>query len=312
MNPVTRICPVSDAEAAGLAGAATLADLARQITDSPPVTGTGRAAVWPDGRSGTGRYAGRRSTRHRLLIGIPVAAALALAGLVVTSAGKPGEKVGPVSFGPASARAAVLSVTRHGGYLRVIVTNPLADAKQFRAEFARYGLDISLTLVPASPSLVGTLVFTESGPSITPITAVGRCYSGGGGSACPVGVEVPLGYKGYAQLTFGRAARPGERYETTAPANAPGEAMHGLNFAGKTVAQVLAMLAARHVTAAQYLVNVRCQNVLRASAPASWFVSNADPWAPGEVVLWVSKTWPDRRASCATTPPPAPLTPKAG
>jgi hypothetical protein len=126
---------------------------------------------------------------------------------------------------------------------------------------------------------------------------------------CPVGVEVPLDYKGHAQLTFGRAALPGERYETTAPANAPGEAMHGLNYVGKTVAQVLAMLAARHLTAAEYVVTVRCENVLRTSAPAGWFVTEANPWAAGEVQLVASKTWPagpQPAASCTSTRSPGP------
>jgi hypothetical protein len=58
---------------------------------------------------------------------------------------------------------------------------------------------------------------------IETITARGRCYTGGGGSACPVGVQIPVGYRGQAEVVFGRAARPGEQYESTAPATAPGE-----------------------------------------------------------------------------------------
>jgi hypothetical protein len=293
MNPVTRISPVSDVEAAALASGDTLAELASQIAGTSAAARTGRASP-------------RSATRRRLLIGIPAAAALAVAGLIATSVGSPGQKLGPVNVGPPKAEAAALSFTRHGGYLDVIVKNPLADAKKYRAEFARYGLDISLTLVPASPSLVGTLVYASgpsTGPQIIPISAVGKCWTGGGGNVCPVGVRVPLDFKGQAYLTFGRAARPGELYETTAPANARGEVLHGLRYVGKTVAQVLPMLAARHVVAAHYLLNEHCENVGSKTAPGSWYVTDADPYAAGEVQLWVSRTWPASYASCQLKTP---------
>jgi hypothetical protein len=291
MNPVPRIPAISDGEVDGLVSPATMTSLASDITGTPVPAPAGR---------------GWLVTRRGLLIGIPVAAALATAGLVVSSLGSPGQHLGPVPIGPAKAQAAVMSVTRYGGYLDVIVTNPVADAAKYRAVFARYGLNISLTLVPASPSLVGTLVYSGGSDmsALEPITAVGRCYTGGGGNVCPVGVKVPLNFAGQAVLTFGRAARPGELYETTAPADAPGEAMYGLSYVGKTVTQVLAMLAGRHVTAAHYLISRHCENVGAAKAPGGWYVTGADPWAPGQVQLWVSATWPP--ATCTGAPRPAP------
>ena len=294
MNPVTHISPVSDADVPRLAGSQTLADLGRHITSTPAA-----------GAPGSARR--RRSrARTRLVVGVPVAAALAVGGLIVTALGAPGQRVGPVSVGAAPAQAAVLTVTKHGGYLDVIVKNPLADSRKFRAEFAKYGLNISLTLVPASPSLVGTLVYSDGSVAIKPITAVGRCYTGGGGAACPVGVRVPLNFSGHADLTFGRAARPGERYETTAAANAPGELLHGLTYAGQTVRAVLAMLAARHVAVPHYLVSLNCENVGRATAPGDWYVTDADPWAPGAVQLWVSKSWPAKLCTSGPQPGPSP------
>ena len=158
--------------------------------------------------------------------------------------------------------------------------------------------------MPASPSLVGTLVYSDGSTAIKPITAIGKCYTGGGGAACPVGVRVPLNFTGHADLTFGRAARPGERYETTAAANAPGELLHGLHYTGQKVSAVLAMLAARHISA-HFLVSVKCENVGRDKAPGNWYVTDADPWAPGAVQLWVSKSWPAEL--CASSgPAPAP------
>jgi hypothetical protein len=238
------------------------------------------------------------------MMGLPVAACLAVAGLIATSLGSPGQHLGPVPVGPAKAQAAVMTVTRHGGYLDVIVANPVADSKKYRAEFARYHLNISLRLVPASPSIVGTLVYASYpvGHAITPITAVGKCWTGGGGAACPVGVRVSLRFHGAATLVFGRAARPGEHYESTGLVTARGEAMHGLRFVGRTVAAVTAMLAKRGVVARFSFIAGQCQGVLHRTAPGSWYVSGANPWAPGQVVLEVTKTWP--AASCTSPPSP--------
>lgn len=289
MNRVSQISPITDAEAARLVGPGTLADLANEITGTDP------ASDLP-GRAGGGRGR-RRRMRTRLLIGVPVAAALAIASLVATSAGAPGQRVGPINVGPAKAQAAVLSITRHGRYLYVIVKNPVADPKRYRAEFARYHLNVSLRLLPASPSIVGTLLAESesagSGSQLKPITARGKCFTGGGGNVCPVGVRVPVNYRGVATLYFGRAARSGEQFASSAPATAAGEAMHGLNFAGKTAAAVLGMLAERHVTVPQWRVqNQRCDTESRRTVPGSWYVYDAVPWAPGQVLLWASRTWP--------------------
>jgi hypothetical protein len=289
MNRVSQISPVTDAEVARLVRPGTFADLANEITGIHPASDAPSHA-----RGGRARH---RRLRMRLLIGVPVAAALAIAGLIATSAGAPGQRVGPISVGPAKAQAAVLSITRHGRFLYVIVKNPVADRKRYRAEFARYHLDISLQLVPASPSIVGSLVYDSesagSGSQLEVITARGRCFTGGGGNQCPVGVRVPIHYRGTATLVFARAARPGEQYESSAPATARGEAMHGLHFVGKTVAAVLGMLAGRHVTVPQWRVqNRHCYTESRRTVPSSWYVYDADPWAPGQVLLWASKTWP--------------------
>jgi hypothetical protein len=308
MNPVSQISPVTDQEAAGLVGHGTLAALASEITQMHPAPGGPRRAP--------GSRAGRASWRTRLLIGVPAAATLAVGVLVASSAGAPGGRVGSISVGPAKAQAAVLSVARHGRYLYVIVKNPVADPKKYRAEFARYHLNISLQLVPVSPSIAGSLVAeTESagsGSQLRAITALGRCFTGGGGNECPVGVRVPVDYRGTATLVFGRAARKGEQYESAGQATAPGEAMHGLAYVGKTVAAVLSMLAARHVTVPQWRVqNLHCYTQSRRTVPGSWYVYQAVPWAPGQVLLWASKTLPvpscrPSAASPRATPSPAP------
>lgn len=286
MNPVTRISPVTDAEAARLARPDTLADLAAQITAVAPATAPERRAA----ASGQGRSV----RKGRWLFGIPVAAALAIALLVVTSLGRPGQRVGPVTVGPPAAQAQALSFSRHGGAIIVRVRDPLADPARYRAEFARHHLRITLTLVPASPSLVGTVVYLSG--DITPITAHGKCYTGGGGAACPVGVRVPASFHGSAQVVFGRAARPGEQYESSASAFAPGEVLHGMRVTGRTVAQVLAALRHRGVSVPLFDVMRRGYARHLRSVPGTWFVYDAVPWAPQQVMLFAgpARTQPNQ------------------
>ena len=293
MNQLTRISPVSDAEAGRLVRPGTLAGLAERIIVEPPV----QDAAW--GVSVSGRL--RSAKRRRWVLAVPLAAALAVAGLVLTSVG---QRVGPVSVGPPAAQA--LSFSRHGGEITVLVRDPLADSAAYRAEFARHHLRISLKLLPVSPSLVGTVVYIgqSAGADITPITARGRCWTGGGGAACPVGVRIPAGFRGSAQLVFGRAARAGERYESTTSAFAVGEVMHGMRARGLTVSQVLALLRGRGVSVPvfNYLRPGGARNARH--VPGRWFVYDATPWAPGEVMLFVgpARTQPPMGAAQPVSP----------
>lgn len=283
MKDIELIAVISDADAARLVSNAALADLAERITATPigGASGVERVARRP-----------RRSARRRWLISVPAAAGLAAAvtGAVLAS---PGQQVSPVHHpGPAGSRttqAQVLSFTRDGGYIDVIVRDPLADPARYRAEFRAHGLNITLKLVPASPSIVGTLVYEgypASGSALSPIIAKGRCFTGGGGPRCPVGVRVPLSFKGQADLVFGRAARPGEQYESTADATAPGEALHGLSITGQRLATVLALLKQRHQTVVQF----RSDGKTPDQVPGTWYVYSADPWEQGQVLLFVGKT----------------------
>jgi hypothetical protein len=307
MNPISQLCPLSDSQAASLVRDDTMAALADDIVRSGAAP-FARGALPAAHRA---RPAGTRRVRRRLLIGVPVAIALAVAGLIATSLGTPGQQLGPVNVGPPKAQAAALSFTRQHGYIRVIVRNPVADPQRYRAEFAENHLNITLTLVPASPSVVGTLVEESvspgSGTQITPITATGRCYTGGGGNVCPVGVRVPVDFHGAATLVFGRAARPGEQYESAGQANGPGEAMYGLRYQGKTVAAVLAMLAKRGFTVPQYRVQRagQCFMEVRRTVPGNWIVYDATPWAPGQVLLWAGKTPPVTACAGVRTSPSA-------
>jgi hypothetical protein len=236
----------------------------------------------PDGR--------QRRWRRRWLIAIPAAAAVATGAFAAVSAGHPADRTATPGAGSLRADPHALAFTTSDGYITVIVRDPLADQASYNAEFKARGLDITLSLVPVSPSLVGTVVeISTDGPdqnAITTITAHGKCWTGGGGSECPVGLRVPDGYRGQALVVFGRAARPGEQYESTAPVDAPGEALYGLNWRNQTVAAVLAMLRPRHVTA--LFQEFRSGAMLGPKVPATWYVDDGVPWAPGQVLLRVS------------------------
>ena len=101
---------------------------------------------------------------------------------------------------------------------------------------------------------------------------------------------------------FGRAARPGEQYQSTASAFAPGEVLHGLSLRGLRVAQVLALLRQRHVTVAWFDVQAGGESTNERRVPGSYFVSDANPWSPGQVQLSVSKSWPPAPAGPAGGP----------
>jgi hypothetical protein len=327
MNPVSRICPITDPEAERLVRPATFADLSAQITATPPPEAGPRLEVSlpPEVGPAPGTRqlapAGRGRRRPRRPIRAPLAAALALAllataALVATRLLSPGHQAATssptTSTHPtaSSPPAQVLSFTTSAGYITVIVRDPLADPSRYRAAFAAHHLDITLSLVPVSPSLVGTVVYTgqpAGSPEITIITAQGKCYTGGGGSACPVGVRIPVGFGGQAQLVFGRAARPGERYESTASPTAPGEVMHGLTFVGDTVAQVLALLRQRDVTVPDFNYDDHGYNRNVASVPGTWYVYDANPWALQQVMLMVGPTrTPPVQAPQPGSPVPSP------
>jgi hypothetical protein len=307
IDQLSKIAPVTDQAAARFVRTSTLADLAGQITAT---------AVPADSPRESDRW--RSRPRWRIaLIAAPLAAGVAAAAVVLSAQGKPvpppashPTRAGQSPTGGTAQLTAALSFTTSGGYITVIVRNPLADPSRYRAEFAAHHLKVTLKLVPASPSLVGTLVYfgEPSNGGITAITAKGKCYTGGGGSACPVGVRVPVGFRGQAELVFGRAAKPGEQYESTASVTAPGEVMHGMRFQGLTVERVLAMLRERGVTAPVYNYDDRGYGKLLHSVPGSWYVYDADPWAPQQVMLSVGPVWPQPASSTPVpgTPVPSP------
>jgi hypothetical protein len=307
MNEITRISPVTDDEAARMARPQTLADLASQITATPVETPS-------DGYRLAGRRAGR-SHRRRALLVVPLVAGLSAAAAFVAVSGTftsappaPPSRASGQALPTTQTAQALVFITTPGHGLTVIVRNPLADPAVYRAEFARHHLDITLRMRPVSPSIVGSVSYMSepsTGPQLVPITAKGACFTPGGGDYCPIGVKVPAGFRGPAEIDFGRATRPGEQYVSTGSAFAPGEAMHGMTVSGKTVAEVVGQLRARHVSVAYFNEQGKNGSVNVHSAPGGWYVYDAVPWAPGQVMLFVGPTVHQPNS------PPSPGTPVA-
>jgi hypothetical protein len=123
---------------------------------------------------------------------------------------------GGSTVGPASADA-VSFHTAASGAIVATVTDPFAAESQLDAAFAAQGLRITVNLMPVSPSIVGTVLNVgEDNAGIAQIKALqgGHCLQGGGG--CPIGVEIPRDFNGAGNITLGRPAKAGERYESSA------------------------------------------------------------------------------------------------
>ncbi|WP_019633639.1 hypothetical protein [Actinomadura atramentaria] len=270
---VRRLAP-TDAEIAGAVGGDTRRDLAQRIMAAEPEPEAAPRA--------------RRVPRLRLAlpVGVGLAAAATAAALLVPGGGSPAPAPAPSAI----KQVAALSFVPHGKYIDVEIKDPTADPARYRREFAERGFDISLKLLPASPSIVNTVLMLD-GSRIKPIKD-GKCVTGGG--ACPIALRVPADFRGKATVVFGRKARPGERYDSTASAFAPGEALHGTDVRGLTVAAALRRIESRgiavpefHIDEAQADGSVIGKNVGRAEIPDGWYVHDADPLAPGQVRLWV-------------------------
>jgi hypothetical protein len=268
-DPIRRLATITDERAARTVRPGTRADLAEQIMATAQQDAPARR-------------------RRVLLFGVPLAAAAAAAAAVVVP--------GLSSPHKADVRLAALSFSTQGKYLVVKVRDPYADPKRYAKEFAAHHINVRLRLVPASPSIVGTVVAMEGGEGIQTITAKGECWSGGGGYACPVGVRIPLGYHREASVVFGRPARPGEQYNSTTSAFAAGEALHCVDVRGRTVPEALALLRRHKVTPAVFNYEARpgwFENTAdRKKIPDAWYVTDAEPWAAGQVQLFVQPRKP--------------------
>ena len=146
--------------------------------------------------------------------------------------------------------------------------HPFAAKKQLDAAFAAHGLHIRVSLIPVSPSLVGTVVYLSDNGGSGAIQTLGRgpCITGGG--ACPIRVAISSHFTGNGYITLGRPAKTGESYASTASAFAPGEALHCSGLIGAKVSAARPTLHAHGLTVAQW----RAANKVIPAAPGQNYI----------------------------------------
>lgn len=238
-------------------------------------------------KSATGRRRHpRRASLPRRVLAPAVTAAVAAGAvvMVVLGSGGPGRP----------AQAVVAFHNARDGEIVATVTNPFAAKKQLDAAFAAHGLHVSVNLLPVSPSIVGTVIYTSDGgdDGIQPLQG-GRCLTGGGG--CPIGLRIPTSFSGQGDVTLGRPAKKGESYESTASAFAPGETLHCSGLHGAQVGAAASVLRARHLTVGQW----RVADEVVSTAPADNYVWEIDPVTASTVRVWTKATPPPTTAASA-------------
>jgi hypothetical protein len=190
--------------------------------------------------------------------------------------------------------------TGPGGEITATVVDPFAAQTQLDAAFAKQGLKITVKLLPVSPSIVGTVLSVdESNPGTTQIKPLqgGHCLQGGGG--CSIGIEIPRDFRGEGSIYLGRPAKPGERYESSDSAFAPGEPLHCTGLLGARVTTALPTLQAKGLAVAEWREDIedtpgRSRSVTDAEPPVRNYIWDAELTEPGKVTITTARMpWPD-------------------
>jgi hypothetical protein len=230
--------------------------------------------------------------RPAVLSALGVTAAAIVAAVVMMSTG---------AVSPAPAQAVAFHNAPDGAIIAT-VTEPFAAQAQLDAAFAKQGLKITVRLVPSSPSAVGTVVsFGESNPGVSQVRPLqgGSCMSGGGG--CAIGIEIPRSFTGEGTIYLGRPAKPGETYEASNSAFAPGEWLHCSGLLGARVAAALPVLESKHLSIEwRELVEEggTSHSVTETQPPLQNYIHDATPMAPGKLMVETAPApWPDTPGS---------------
>jgi hypothetical protein len=220
----------------------------------------------------------RRRVRRPALI--PVAVVLAAAAVL-------GVAFIPPDAPSGIAPPAALAFQRSGDDWIVTVKDLYADPERFASEFKARGFDIRLSITPGSPSVAGHVTSSELSEEARIEEESVECESPGG--RCVVSFRIPADFKGSTQIIFARPARPGERYHAAGDVDATGELLHCVPFRGMTVDKARAVLAKRDGSIEEFRVGKRSDRAQQ--VPGNWFVKDAVPTAPGQVLVWAQ---PDR------------------
>ncbi|AWS40647.1 hypothetical protein DKM19_04110 [Streptosporangium sp. 'caverna'] len=187
-----------------------------------------------------------------------------IAGAVVTAGFVTAAVIGPSLMaggmgGVTSYASSAIEIKQEDGEWVARIKDPLAEYETYAKAFSAVGLKVQLELVPVSPSQVGDLVLTQEGGIKPAGTFEGGLEPEGckiGEKGCHLAFRVPIGFEGEVRAQLGRAAEPGESYQSVGRAAAGGEMLEGfeVHHQDRTVAEVLDEMHKRGLRAVYQLV----------------------------------------------------------
>ncbi|MEU7855518.1 hypothetical protein [Nonomuraea sp. NPDC049141] len=216
-------------------------------------------------------------TRWRPLLALPITAAVISAAWVIPSVLTPA---------PASA----LDIKEEGDHYVIEVKDLNANPEVYESQLRGAGLDISLNVVPATPSFVGEINPGAHEPQ-DKIKTIDRPEQCNLHRSCPIGITIAKDFAGSTMITLGREARPGEEYQIVAGLDSPGEPLHCVPFYNRPVSEVRALLKGRGLAVDQYVISDQAkpgkEPQVRTSVPDSMYVTGGHLSQYGMVSLTV-------------------------
>lgn len=168
-----------------------------------------------------------------------------------------------VSVSPSPAGAA--SVVRAG------ITNRSQAVAELQAVFRAHHFDIDVEQLPVSPSLVGSILGTQTlGRSTGSAGILGRVTGAcaGGAAGCTQALLLASHFSGHMVILVGRTARNREKYAESADIFRPGELLAGSGLLGRRVEAALPALRRFHI--AVFWEGSGKKNC-SAAAPNAWY-----------------------------------------
>jgi hypothetical protein len=208
------------------------------------------------------------------------ALALTVGATLLPSSGDSGDPFTAFVVAPA---AAIVEAEESASAVTIELANLHADPEEFeRILRDEHGLDVSLSVVPASPSVVGVLAVGGGHGSMD----VEVTYTEGRTPTDDtLSLQIPAALSGPIELGIGRRAHDGEPYQVAGNAAEPGEALHCLDvFADVPAGELGRSIEARGVEIVWHHVDDYYPS---ADEAADRWVVAVTPFADGQVLVSV-------------------------